>query len=50
MPGGKLPRIETELVILRVAHNLGTVQDDMISPANPAFDPHVPTTPFDLAR
>ena len=23
MPGGKLPRIETELVILRVAHNTG---------------------------
>lgn len=24
MPGGKLPRIETELVILRVAHNAGS--------------------------
>jgi alkylhydroperoxidase family enzyme len=24
MPGGKLPRIDTELVILRVAHNTGS--------------------------
>ena len=25
MPGGRLPRVETELVILRVAHNLSLI-------------------------
>jgi peptide/nickel transport system substrate-binding protein len=41
--------IDRPLINRKIFHNLGTVQDDMISPANPAFDPHVPTTPFDLA-
>ncbi|MFN2459810.1 MAG: peptide ABC transporter substrate-binding protein [Candidatus Velthaea sp.] len=33
-----------------VHHGLGVVQDDVVSPANPAFDKNVPTTPFDLAK
>lgn len=41
--------IDRPLINRKIFRNLGVVQDNMISPANPAFDPHVPTTPFDLA-
>jgi peptide/nickel transport system substrate-binding protein len=41
--------IDRPLINRKIFHSLGLVQDDMISPANPAFDPHVPNTPFDLA-
>ena len=37
------------LINRKIFRSLGVVQDNMISPTNPAFDPHVPTTPFDLA-
>ncbi|HEY0614530.1 MAG TPA: peptide ABC transporter substrate-binding protein [Candidatus Elarobacter sp.] len=33
----------------KIRHGLGIVQDDPVSPANPAFDKAVPTDRFDLA-
>jgi peptide/nickel transport system substrate-binding protein len=33
----------------KIGDDLGVVQDDVISPSNPAFDPRVPTAPFDIA-
>lgn len=36
--------------LLRLRRGLGVVQDGLISPGNPAFDPAIPTTPFDLRR
>ncbi|MBV9646237.1 MAG: hypothetical protein JO043_02100, partial [Candidatus Eremiobacteraeota bacterium] len=33
----------------KIAHGLGVIQDNMVSPANPAFDARVPTTAFNLA-
>ncbi len=33
----------------KIRHGLGLVQDNPVSPANPAFDKDVPTDPFDLA-
>ena len=41
--------IDRPLINRKIFRSLGVVQDNMISPTNPAFDPHVPTTPFDLA-
>ena len=42
--------IDRETIKQKIRHGLGTVQDNMVSPANPAFDPTVPTTPFDIAK
>jgi peptide/nickel transport system substrate-binding protein len=33
----------------KIHHGIGIVQDNPMSPKHPAFDPHVPTDPFDLA-
>ena len=33
----------------KIHHGIGVLQDDMVSPANPAFDKRVPTTPVDIA-
>jgi peptide/nickel transport system substrate-binding protein len=40
--------IDRETILRKIGRNLGIVQDNIISPINPAFDPHVPTTPFDV--
>ena len=57
-PGVSDPRVRQALrfaidrrqLIEKVRHGLGIIQDTPISPKNPAFDPHIPTVPFDLAR
>jgi peptide/nickel transport system substrate-binding protein len=33
----------------KISNGLDIVQDNVVSPANPSFDPRVPTTPFDIA-
>ena len=33
----------------KISNGLDLVQDNIVSPANPSFDPRVPTTPFDVA-
>jgi len=45
-------RLATDRITIRdkIRHGLGTVQDDMVAPTNPAFDPKVPTTPFSIAQ
>jgi peptide/nickel transport system substrate-binding protein len=40
--------IDRELIKQKIRHGIGVVQDNMVSPVNPAFDPRVPTTPFDI--
>ncbi len=40
--------IDRETLNRKLGDSLGTVQDDMVSPESPAFDPHVPTTPFNV--
>ncbi len=44
-------RLATDRQTIRqkIRHGLGIVQDNMVAPSNPAFDPQVPTTPFDIA-
>ncbi|MEO6990387.1 MAG: peptide ABC transporter substrate-binding protein [Candidatus Baltobacteraceae bacterium] len=42
--------IDRQTIKEKIRHGLGIVQDDMVSPANPAFDPKVPTTPFDIVK
>ena len=34
----------------KIRHGIGTIQDNPLSPAHPAFDKDVPTDSFDLAR
>jgi peptide/nickel transport system substrate-binding protein len=41
--------IDRKTILRKIGHGLGIVQDNIISPISPAFDPHVPTTPFDIA-
>jgi peptide/nickel transport system substrate-binding protein len=33
----------------KISNGLDIVQDNIVSPINPSFDPRVPTTPFDIA-
>ena len=40
---------DRETIKLKIRHGLGIVQDNMVAPTNPAFDPNVPTTPFNIA-
>jgi peptide/nickel transport system substrate-binding protein len=40
---------DRETLKKKIRHGLGIVQDNMVSPKNPAFDPRVPTTPFSIA-
>ena len=41
--------IDRQEIVQKIRHGIGIVQDDPVSPANPAFDKAVPTDPFDLA-
>jgi peptide/nickel transport system substrate-binding protein len=41
---------DRETIKQKIRHGLGIVQDNMVSPSNPAFDPRVPTTPFDIPQ
>jgi peptide/nickel transport system substrate-binding protein len=41
--------IDRQTLLRKIGGGLGVVQDNIISPINPAFDAHVPTTPFDVA-
>ena len=41
--------IDRQTLNHKIGDDLGVVQDDMVSPGNPAFDSRVPTAPFDLA-
>jgi peptide/nickel transport system substrate-binding protein len=41
--------IDRPLYLRKLRHGLGIVQDNVVASANPAFDPSVPTTKFDLA-
>ncbi len=40
---------DRETIKQKIRHGIGIVQDNMVAPTNPAFDPAVPTTPFDIA-
>jgi len=42
--------IDRELIKNKIRHGLGTVQDNMVSPTNPAFNPKVPTTAFNIPQ
>jgi peptide/nickel transport system substrate-binding protein len=41
--------MDRETIKAKIRHGLGIVQDNMVAPSNPAFDPNVPTTPFNIA-
>lgn len=41
--------IDRQAILRKIGRGLGVVQDNIVSPVNPAFDPRVPTTPFDTA-
>jgi peptide/nickel transport system substrate-binding protein len=41
--------IDRETILRKIGRGLGIVQDNIVSPINPAFDPRVPTAPFDIA-
>ncbi len=41
--------MDRETIKAKIRHGLGVVQDNMVAPSNPAFDPNVPTTPFNIA-
>jgi len=40
--------IDRQEIKQKIHHGIGIVQDNLMSPKHPAFDPHVPTDPFDL--
>ena len=40
--------IDRQTISRKIGHGLGIVQDNIVSPIYPAFDPRVPTTPFDI--
>jgi peptide/nickel transport system substrate-binding protein len=40
---------DRETIKAKIRHGLGVVQDNMVAPTNPAFNPRVPTTPFNIA-
>jgi peptide/nickel transport system substrate-binding protein len=42
--------IDRDELRLKIRHGVGIVQDTPFPPNHPAFDPHVRTVPFDLAR
>ncbi|MEA2665319.1 MAG: peptide/nickel transport system substrate-binding protein [Candidatus Eremiobacteraeota bacterium] len=41
---------DREQIKMKIRHGLGLVQDNPVSPANPAFDKSVPTDPYDPAQ
>ncbi|MGH7709032.1 MAG: ABC transporter substrate-binding protein [Vulcanimicrobiaceae bacterium] len=41
--------IDRKDLLAKIQNDLGSVQDSPVGPANPAHDPHLGTTPFDLA-
>jgi peptide/nickel transport system substrate-binding protein len=42
--------VDREEIKQKIRHGLGIVQDNPVSPANPAYNKNVPTDPFDLAQ
>jgi peptide/nickel transport system substrate-binding protein len=40
--------IDRQEIKQKIRHGIGIVQDNPMSPKNPAFNPHVPTDPFDV--
>lgn len=42
--------LDREEIKQKIRHGLGIVQDNVVSPKNPAFDKSIPTDPFDLAQ
>ena len=42
--------IDRQLIVDKIGHGIGIVQESPIAPTHPAFDPHIPKVPFDLAK
>jgi peptide/nickel transport system substrate-binding protein len=42
--------VDRKEIIDKIRHGIGILQDNVVSPKHPTFDPTVPTDPFDLAQ
>ena len=42
--------IDRQLIVDKIGHGIGIVQESVLAPTHPAFDPHIPKVPFDLRK
>jgi len=42
--------VDRQLIVDKIGHGIGIVQESVMAPSHPLYDPHIPKVPFDLNK